>query len=102
MQGRVRRIQPKVVDGRLKILTKVRTDDGPEIEAYLPDREVSALLPREILLGEETNPPRALLRTLADILKTSVHGRCVRVWEYQDRHYASFPSWRSVKFRSRR
>ena len=53
MQGKVKSVQPRVTDGKLKIVAKVKMDDGPEIEAYLPDREVSALLPRGILLGDD-------------------------------------------------
>lgn len=102
MQGKVKSVQPRVTDGRLKIVTKVKIDDGPEIEAYLPDREVSALLPRGILLGNDTRPPLSILKTLSGILKTSVRGRRVRVWKYEECHYAGFPTWRSVKFPDRR
>ena len=98
MKGVVLEISPGLVDGRLKVLAKVRTEEEGEIQAHLPDREVAAFLPRALLVGTASQAPRSLLGTMSPILRRFVVGRQVRIWEYQEGRYFCFPSWRSVKF----
>ena len=100
MKGVVLDISPGLVDGRLKVSARVRTDEEGEVQAYLPDREVAAFLPRALLVGRASRAPRSLLATISPILRRFAVGRQVRVWEYQEGRYFSFPSWRSVKFES--
>lgn len=94
-QAVVRSTRASVENGRLVVRLCIDPASG---EAYLPDREVSALLPRSLLVGTLRAAPPELLGTIGPILERLVRGRTVRVWEYRDRRYASFLSWRSVRF----
>lgn len=98
-QGVVRRTKACVENGRLVVRLCLMADDGPELEAFLPDRELSALLPRSLLVGPLCAAPQQLLGTIGPILDRLVRGRAVRTWEFHNRSYASFLSWRSVRFR---
>ena len=98
MKGVVLEIGPELIDGRLRVTARVRTEEQGEVQAYLPDREVSAFLPRALLVGPASKAPRSLLGTLRPILQRFAVGRQVRVWEYQEGRYFCFPSWRSVRF----
>jgi len=91
-------IKSRIEAGRLKVCLTVRGDDGDPPFAYLPDRELSTLLPRSILLTSLHDVPRELLETIDPMLGRLVKGRQVRTWMYDDRLYASFPTWRSVRF----
>ncbi len=98
MKGTLLDIRPKVNEERLKVVAKVRIEGGKKINAYLPDRELAALLPRSILVGGGREAPSELLSTLLPILKRASSGRPVRLWAFKDRYYFSFLSWRNVKF----
>jgi hypothetical protein len=96
--GTIRDVRPALRDGRLKIVAQVVLSGGEQQEAFLPDRELSALLPRSLLAGERKEVPDTLLTTIQPILRRLVAGREVRLWEYRSDRYCSFPSWRSVRF----
>ena len=98
IKGKVLRVRPSLKDERLKVVVRVRTGEGEEVDAFMPDRELSALLPRSVLMGDEKQAPRSLLKTLSAILKRSVQGRPVRLWQFREGFYCSFTSWRSVRF----
>ncbi len=93
-------VRAAVVGDRLKVGARVSTQQEGLIEAFLPDREVAAFLPRSLLLGARGDAPRSLLASLTPILKRFTVGREVRVWSYEEERYFSFPSWRSVRFRA--
>ena len=99
-RGRIDEIHPILKKGQLKVVARISMDTGEIREAYLPDREVSAILPRSILLGKEKAVPQELLKTIDPMINKMARGRPVRVWSYQDNNYASFLSWRSVRFLS--
>lgn len=98
MNGTIVDIKPVVEVDRLRIITRIREENGRIFNACLPDRELSAILPRFILLGRCGTAPGDLLDTIASIIRKAVRGRKVRYWEYRDTVYVSFLSWRSVKF----
>ncbi|MBA7622604.1 hypothetical protein ES703_29982 [subsurface metagenome] len=98
INGKIKSIQPVLIEGRLKVVASVATDTGEVKEAFLPDRELSALLPRAILSGQDKEVPKELLNTLEPIIKKMAAGRKVRMWNYQEKNYVSFLSWRSVRF----
>ena len=98
MRGVVRHIRPVICGERLKVVARVRTRDGGEVDAFLPDREVAALLPRSVLLGNGLRAPRNLLESLSPIIERFTGGREVRLWKYGKENYFSFLSWRSVRF----
>ena len=83
---------------RLRVRLTVCRTDGRRHFAFLPDRELSTLLPRSILLASLRDVPRELLDTIQPMLRHLVRGRMVRLWQYSDRWYASFLSWRTVRF----
>lgn len=95
----VQGVEAEVVNGRLVVRLQLSPGEQPGREAYLPDRELSALLPRSLLVATPAAAPRELLGTIVPILDRQVRGRAVRLWDYRNRRYASFLSWRSVRFR---
>ena len=98
IRGRIERVRPLLEDERLKVKLRVAMEDGQLTEAYLPDRELSALLPRSVLVGDGSQAPALLLETVQPMLDRLAQGRMVRLWSYKERSYASFLSWRSVRF----
>ena len=98
MKGTVDSVRPVLVADRLKVVAAVRTEDGGLREAFMPDRELAAVLPRSILLGAACRAPRGLLATMEPILARMTQGRAVRVWSYKERDYFSFQPWKSVRF----
>ena len=98
LKGTVVRVKPELVTDRLKVVATIRADTGETVEAHMPEREISALLPRSILLGSGTRAPLSLLDTVEPILSRMTEGRQVRVWQYQDRWFFSFLPWRNVRF----
>jgi len=97
--GTITGLHPRIENGRLRVLAEVRAERGTAVQSYLPDREVSALLPRSLLLGEGLSAVPELLQTIEPILVRMGKGRRVRLWEYRGDTYASFLSWRAVRFR---
>ena len=98
MRGVVSRVTPILRNERLKVVAKVAVEKGSECEAYMPDREISAILPRTILLGEASKAPPAMLDTIRPILRRMTGGRRVRLWQYNNRFFFSFLPWKSVRF----
>jgi hypothetical protein len=98
MKGIVSKVKPVLRDSRLKVIAKVKTGEGRVREAYMPEREVAALLPRSILLGESREAPPEILGTIQPILARMTEGRAVRLWEYNGRFFFSFLPWKSVRF----
>ena len=100
MRGTIVAVRPILIEKRLRVVARVLKEDRSKVDAYLPDREVSALLPRSVLLGQAHKAPKQILKTISPIIKRMVSGRPVRVWEYGDSYYFSFLSWRGVSFQS--
>jgi hypothetical protein len=98
IRGQVQQARALLEGERLKAKLQVGTDSGEVYEAYLPDRELAALIPRTVLVGEDNLAPPELLGTIEPMLTRLTQARRVRVWSYRDRRYASFLSWRSVRF----
>ena len=97
-KGRVETVHPVIEGSRLKVRLTVFAPNGQQHFAFLPDRELSALLPRSILLGSLRDVPQGMLKTIDPMLNKLVRGREGRVWQYSERWYASFLPWRSVRF----
>ena len=58
MRGRIVAIRPRIKGQRLRVVARVRTKDWGTLDAHLPDRELSAILPRHVLLGDNRRVPR--------------------------------------------
>ena len=97
-KGTVTTVHPELHQQRLKVVATIRTDSGETVDAHMPDREVSAILPRSVLLGSARSAPVSLLGTLAPILERMTEGRLVRVWQYKERWFFSFQQWKGVRF----
>jgi len=97
-KGTVVRVWPELQAEKLKVVATIKSDTGEVINAHMPDREMSAILPRSVLVGAGATAPRSLLDTLQTILARMTEGRLVRVWEYRDRWFFSFQPWRGVRF----
>ena len=100
-QGRVQAVHPLILADHLRVRLTVSQSDGRQHFAFLPDRELSTLLPRSILLTSLREVPREMLETIDPILNKMVKGRVVRLWQYEESWYASFLPWRSVRFADR-
>jgi hypothetical protein len=98
-RGTVVSVSPQLREQRLKVVAAVRTDSGEVIQAYMPDREISAILPRSVLVGESRVAPVSLMETVGPILARMTEGRTVRVWQYKERRFFSFQQWKGVRFR---
>lgn len=98
MYGKVLDLKTAVKEAHIRITAKIREENGQVFSAVLPDRELSALVPRSILLGESSVAPEKMLDVIESILRKAVRGRMVRFWEYQNIEYFSFLSWRNVIF----
>jgi len=98
MQGTVLNVRPEIVGERLHAVATVKSNTGETVEAHMPDREMSALLPRSVLLGQGRTAPLSLLRTVQPILARLTEGRQVRVWQFKERWFFSFQAWRGVRF----
>jgi hypothetical protein len=98
LSGTAVRVHPRLQGERLRVVVTLKTDEGQVIEAQMPDREVSALLPRSILLGPGARAPVSLLGTVQPILARLTEGRRVRVWQFKEKWFLSFPGWRGVRF----
>ena len=97
-QGKILSVRLRIDREKLVVVLTVRHDHAGCRTALLPDREISALLPRHILLGDSTLAPRELMETLSAIVEKLTVGRRVHVRENRSRRTAWFPSWRSVRF----
>ena len=100
MKGFVTDVRPLVRNARLRVVARIRTEECGPVEGYLPDREVSAFLPRCVLIGSARDAPREILGTVAPILSRLVRGRTVRLWKFGEEIYFSFLPWRAVSFRT--
>ena len=98
MKGMVVRVRPELQGERLKVVATIKADTGETVEAHMPEREISALLPRSILLGAGKTAPLSLLDTVEPILTRMTEGRQVRVWQYRERWFFSFLPWRTIRF----
>ncbi len=97
-RGTVVSVRPELLKEHLKVVATVKTDAGDTVDAHMPDREISAILPRSVLLGAARTAPLSLLDTLAPILSRMTEGRLVRVLQYKDRWFFSFQQWKGVRF----
>ena len=98
MKGTVSKVRPMIAKERLKVVAKVLMEGGGTREAFMPEREMAAILPRSILLGGTTKAPQSILATIKPILARMTEGRMVRLWEYEGRYFFSFLPWKSVRF----
>ncbi|MGO9411212.1 MAG: hypothetical protein ACLQCB_10720 [Spirochaetia bacterium] len=98
-RGTVVSVRPELREQRLKVVATVRVDSGETLEAHMPDREISAILPRSVLLGEARTAPVSLMDTVSPIISRMTEGRLVRVWQYKERWFFSFQQWKGVRFR---
>lgn len=100
LNGKIKTIQAFLDKDKLRVAAQVDTGDGETLKAHLPDRELSALLPRSILIGKIKDVPRELLSTIDPMIRRLAAGRNVRLWQYEQRYYFSFLSWKNVHFLS--
>jgi hypothetical protein len=98
MKATVEQVRLSVREGRLRAVASVRTQDGIDTEAFLPDRELSTILPRSMLTSSTRNVPIQLIETMEPMVRRMVKGRIVRMWTYEGSRYISFLSWRGVQF----
>jgi hypothetical protein len=100
LNGKIKTIQAFLDKDKLRVAAQVDTGIGETLKAHLPDRELSALLPRSILTGKTKDVPRELLSTIDPVIRRLASGRNVRLWQYEQQYYFSFLSWKNVRFLS--
>ena len=86
---------------KLKIIARLRDEHGRVSDAYMPERETAALIPRFVLLGDSKTAESNLLETIHAIAERMSDGRKVRVWEYNEKRYFAFLQWGAVRFLSK-
>lgn len=98
---KIQSITTRIEEEKLKVVVITEDSEGECAEAYLPARETAALLPREILKGRREESGGSLFSLMNELLEKLTLGREVRVWEYGDRLYCSFPRWRKSDIQPR-
>lgn len=98
MKGKIIKVKLKLKKSRLKIAARIETADGYKTEAYLPARELAALLPRQVLLGDRKKAHTKLLDTILPIITRLITGRAVRVWQHDGHFYFAFFPWNEIIF----
>lgn len=84
---------------RLRVLVVAKIEEGETVEALLPQREISVILPRSILLKEEASPE--ILSEIEGLIRRFVVGRTIRLRQFENSTYCFFLTWRSVRFAER-
>jgi hypothetical protein len=97
-QGKITRSRLRVHHERLEALLTVRGPRGDRRTVLLSDRELAALLPRRLFLGQAEQAPRALVPTLAAVIADRTLNRWVLVETDKVTRRARFLSWASVRF----
>lgn len=82
--------------GRLTMQLTCSSQEQELISVQLPDREVSALIPRELFQENKNNP--VILTKLTEISTKLLVGRQVRLYDYRGGTYAGFPRWKGLTF----
>lgn len=100
IKGTIKTVQAFLDKDKLRVAARVKAEEGKILKAYLPDRELSALLPRSILTGKGKDVPRELLSTIDPMIRRLAAGRNVRLWQYEEQYYFSFLSWKNVRFQA--
>ncbi len=98
MRGRIVCVQPKISNQKLKVTATIHTKKQGLLQAFMPDRELSALVPRCIMLADKKQALPQLIPAITAMLKRMSLGRTVRIWKYDEHYYFSFIPWREVKF----
>ncbi len=98
MHGTVKRIECFTERGKLKVQALIEDEKNHKLKALLPSREIAALVPKYVLLGENNKANAAILETIQSILKRTTVGRKIRIWSYQGVIYFSFLNWKNVRF----
>lgn len=93
---RIQSVEVDTEEEHVRVYSHIVDEEGNGFRAELPQRELATLLPRNTLLGEENVVSPELLVTIQTTLTRLLTGRHVRVWEYSERQYFGFLSWRSV------
>jgi len=99
MVGKIEFIQPFVRQGRLRVRVIVKVSSGDYCEAFLPERELAALVPRSLLLPGARSAPSSMLEIIGSILRRMTMGRLVGLFDHSGERFVTFLSWRHVCFR---
>jgi len=83
-------VHPELREYRLKVFATMKADSAKTLQAHMPDREVSAILPRSVLLGEARTAPVSVMETVSPIISRMIEGRLVRVWQCKTKWLFSF------------
>lgn len=98
MVGKIIDIRPIIKKGRLQIAAKIYSKRRGCVDALMPGREIAALIPRSILIGEETNASRELLKHIIPIINRLVMGRHVLIKRGNKANYFLFLPWKPITF----
>jgi hypothetical protein len=99
MKGIIVEIKPLLKGEKLKVLAKIKTKEAGMIKAYFPERELAALLPKKILVGDSRQAQVELLGTIMTIIKRMSCGRTVKLWQFKENYYFCFNLWKNVRFK---
>ena len=95
-RGKIAKVGLEIVNQSLRAYLTVQDEEGLVIEAALPQREIAALLPRSVFLGEANSVPVSLLADLQITIEKLLLNRMVELWEYREKMYCGFEKWRNI------
>jgi len=93
----VRCVEPRFEEGRLVASCGLEGEGPSLMDARLPDRELSCLIPRCIVAESLKSGPERLEDLVKPMLERLVVGREARVWEYEGVRYMGFPPWKALR-----
>lgn len=97
----IRDIKAEILNQKLYVRARLWCDEkNEELSGYLPARETAALLPREIIIGQENSAPDTIIAVMNELLGKLAARRQAKIWEYQGVIYFGFLKWSSVRFKA--
>lgn len=98
MLGKIKKADCYInVHKRLVVNCEITTSEGPVI-ARMPERELAAILPKDVLLGGFNSTTTDLLETIIPLVSRFTKGRSVRVITEGGQLYFEYLSWEKVIF----
>ncbi len=98
MYGTIKKIECFTENGKLRVRALIIDEKQHKLKAILPSREIAAIVPKYVLLGDVNRADQSILETIQSILKRMTEGRKIRIWNYQGITYFSFIQWKNVRF----
>ncbi|MFP4363633.1 MAG: hypothetical protein ACLFR1_07160 [Spirochaetia bacterium] len=94
--GKIIQIRPRIIGNRICACLRVKLTEGSCIDAYMQAREFNALVPKDLLIGEDSAVYPDLLEKIHRILQKLTIGREVSVISIDSVYCVRFPDWKEM------